>query len=721
MTHSGPLDSRLDGLLEVHLCRAVTDSYEVELRFDDLSSQGQNEPVRGLAAISPEELRQYQNQPQTYGEKLSAGLFQDEGIRSTFSRAKAAVGARNGRLRISLVIEPAAPQLHALAWELLIDPVTKARISTNEGTPFSRFLFGRDWTGIPLLRKTDLKVLIAVPDPSNLEDWGMTKVDVKGEIQRARGALEGVRVRVLEGPVTLTALIDGIAEGIDVLYLVCHGALLSPDKSSSVEDFEGGYGEGAEVAREQGIKLPVLYLERDETRQVGAVSGGRFARRLADLGRRPLPRLVVLASCESAGVEGDWTGQSAQASLAPRLARAGVPALVAMQGKVSVTTAEQFMKPFFSHLVDHGSIDQAVAAARGRVRDRPDYWMPALFLRLKDGRLWYEPSFTPGARVNFDSIGDEIAVGKFTPIVGWGLAERIYGSKAELSERLAAEKLVPLEPHRQGELALVSQYLQLTARSDANALRALKERMRAEVLERFKDRFEGDLNDALLSTVLNAAGKLQRTTETDPYRVVARLPATVFINASPDGLLTEALSEAGKTPLVRTAHWKFSPTSTEAEKLNPTEMNPLVLHVFGHFADPESLVLGEDDYLDYLMGVAQNQALISNVVKDAITNRALMFLGFNLTDWSFRVLFRIIMNLMAGAKNRQSRKPNVAVQVEPDGSLFSGAEEARYYLQKFYGPSNIEPYWGTSEDFLTELWPKVKAGLEKRNAEANAY
>src|SRR5438128_10440648 len=119
MTDSAPLNSRLDGLLEVHLYRAATNSYEVELRFDDLSSQGQNEPVRGPAAISPEELRQFQNQPQTYGEKLSAGLFQDQEIRSNFSSAKATVEARNGRLRISLVIEPVAPQLHSLAWELL--------------------------------------------------------------------------------------------------------------------------------------------------------------------------------------------------------------------------------------------------------------------------------------------------------------------------------------------------------------------------------------------------------------------------------------------------------------------------------------------------------------------------------------------------------------------------------------------------------------------------
>jgi len=714
------MNSQTDGLLEIHLYGVPAGSYEVELRFNDLASQGQNEPVRGSAAISPEELARYQNQPQAYGDKLSSGLFQDREVLSTFSSAKAAIEARGGCLRVSIVIEPGVPELQALAWELLTDPLTKACISYNQGTPFSRFLFGRDWTPIPLLRKNELKALIAVPDPSNLEDWGLTKVDAKTEIERARDALQAAHVTVLDGPVTLDSLVDGIGAGVDILYLVCHGALRSADDSTRADDFESGLGEDAGSAQEKALKIPVLYLERDD-KQVMAVSGGRFARKLADLGRRPLPRLAVLASCESAGAKGDWTGQSALASLAPRLARAGVPALVAMQGKVSVETSGQFMKAFFTELMEHGSIDQAAAAARGGVRDRPDCWMPALFLRLKDGRLWYEPSFTPGARVNFDSIADEIEARKFTPIVGWGLAEGIYGSKIELSERLAVEKRVPFEAHHQGELALVSQYLQLTARSDANALNALKERMRLDVLVRVKGRVPDDLSNFTLSAVLNAAGKLQRADENDPYRIVARLPATVFINASPDSLLIEALTEAGKTPTIRTPHWKFTQANTEPEKLNPTETNPLVLHVFGHFADPDSLVLGEDDYLDYLMGVAQNQALISNVVKEAVANRALMFLGFSLMDWSFRVLFRIIMNLMAGARNRQSRKPNVAVQVEPDGSLFSGTEEAKYYLQKFYGPSNIEVFWGTSEDFLAALWPKLKAGLESRKAEASAY
>jgi hypothetical protein len=709
---------QLDGLLEIHLCGVANNSYDVELRFNDLANQAQNAPVRGPTTISLAEAGSYRKEPRRYGQELSKRLFHDERIHSTFSSAKNIVLARNGRMRVSLVIEPPAAELHALGWELLADPDDQTCISTNEGTPFSRFLYGSDWTGIPLLRKCDLKALIVVPDPGNLEDFGLDPVNAQEEIQRARQALgENIAVTVFDGAATLDAMIDVIAQGFDILYLVCHGALRSPPKVPGF-DFESGFAEYGGTGEADNL-TPVLYLENAD-REVSVVSGVRLARRFADLGRRPLPRLVVLASCESAGAQDDWTGQAVQASLAPRLARAGVPALIAMQGKISVATSGKFMQPFFAQLVQHGCIDQAVAAARSRISDEADSWMPVLFLRLKDGRLWYEPSFTPGAKVNFDSISNEIAARKFTPIVGWGLAESIYGSKLDLSERLAVEKLVPLEAHRRGELALVSQYLQVTTKGEALALNAVKERMRREVLERFKGRFSEDLSEASLKQALDAAGCIQRTNENDPYRVVARLPASVFINAAADGLLEAALRHEGKNPLIRTPSWKSSLQSQEVEKLNPDEQNPLILHVFGHFADADSLVLGEDEYLDYLMGVAQNQALMSNAVKHALSNRALLFLGFNVTDWSFRVLFRIVMKLMAGAENRRSRMPNVAVQVEPDGSLFSGAEEARDYLEKFYGPSNIEPFWGTTEDFLVQLWPKVKVLLERRIA-ANGY
>ena len=59
-----------------------------------------------------------------------------------------------------------------------------------------------------------------------------------------------------------------------------------------------------------------------------------------------------------------------------------------MQGKISMETVKTAMPVFFSELLKDGQIDRAMAVARGRVRERTDSWMPALFLRLKGGRIW---------------------------------------------------------------------------------------------------------------------------------------------------------------------------------------------------------------------------------------------------------------------------------------------------------------------------------------------
>ena len=211
--------------------------------------------------------------------------------------------------------------------------------------------------------KTELKALIAVAALSENNEYQLAAVDGAGEIERARTNLKDVEVAVLGGsePLTLNGLLNGLRAGVDILYLVCHGALTG--------------------------KGPIVYLQ-DENGDAAVTSGAELADAIAGL-QQP-PRLVVLASCESARVK---DGTSAEAALAPRLAEAGVPAILAMQGKISMATVEQFMPRFFSELLKDGQIDRALAVARGEVRGNLDSWMPVLFLRLRGGRIWYVPGF----------------------------------------------------------------------------------------------------------------------------------------------------------------------------------------------------------------------------------------------------------------------------------------------------------------------------------------
>ncbi|NJL35128.1 MAG: CHAT domain-containing protein, partial [Chloroflexaceae bacterium] len=127
------------------------------------------------------------------------------------------------------------------------------------------------------------------------------------------------------------------------------------------------------------------------------VSGNELVERLNEL--PTLPRLVVLASCQSAGSGsvGRDTEQTL-AALGPRLAEAGIPAVLAMQGNVALLTLEHFMPAFFRELQRDGLVDRAMTAARSLVRDANDWWMPVLFMRLRSGRIWYVPGFSDEQR-----------------------------------------------------------------------------------------------------------------------------------------------------------------------------------------------------------------------------------------------------------------------------------------------------------------------------------
>jgi len=295
---------------------------------------------------------------------------------------------------VLVCIDPSAQELQALRWELLRHPQTGVALGTSERVLLSRFMASQDWRRIELRPRAQLRAVIAVSAPSDLAQHKLAAVDLDGEVARAQRALAGIEVTVLgeAQALTLDHLVDALRTGADIVYLVCHGILTAR--------FE-----------------PVLYLQ-SEAGTAARVKGAELALRLGEL---PVPpRLMVLASCESAGREDASASAAerptAQASLAPLLADAGVPAVLAMQGKISMETVRIALPRFFAELLQDGQIDRALAVARGAVRGRPDHWIPALFLRLKNGRLWSEPT-APGAPMPTTT---QAAI---TPVAGPGTLE----------------------------------------------------------------------------------------------------------------------------------------------------------------------------------------------------------------------------------------------------------------------------------------------------------
>ncbi len=87
--------------------------------------------------------------------------------------------------------------------------------------------------------------------------------------------------------------------------------------------------------------------------------------------------------------------------------------------------------------------------------------MLVLYLRIKGGRIWYEPGFADAEDEfkKWRSITGSVRQGTFVPIVGLDVGERICGTTRELAERLAHMHDFPLAPQQRPDLAMVTQYL----------------------------------------------------------------------------------------------------------------------------------------------------------------------------------------------------------------------------------------------------------------------
>jgi len=683
--------------LEIGLHRWDAEAWTIELRFNDPESDGFDSSATTTELVDFQRLRELFADDEAYGVVLGEALLADPAIRERFARARAIAHNRGQPLRIRLFIGPGAPELHQLRWETLREGEGHVRLLTNEHLYFSRFLSSLEGVSVPFRPRADLRALIVIANPTDIADYGFTPLDTEAELHRARAAMGDIECTELpgRGRATLGRIADHLRDGDDILFLVCHGAA------------RGGEAQ--------------LWLE-DDTGRTRRVSAGELSDRIRGLSRRP--RLVVLASCQSAGDGAEPRSEDggALAGLGPRLARAGVPAVIAMQGNITKRTVDDFLPKFFQQLQVDGQIDRACTVARAAVCDlgRPDWWMPVLFLALKSGRIWYEPGFEKQAgsgaseseMEKWPTLLTSIRRGRCTPVLGPRLAESYLGSRQEVARRWASLYRYPMAPFERENLPQVAQYL--AVHQDPEFVRSeLEEHMRRDMLQLYGDNLPQEVRSEPLDKLFLAEGKRRRDRDPcEPHRVLAELPFPVYVTAAWNDMLRDALVDAGKKPEVELCRYNDDlelppPTYDDAEpEYVPSVERPLVYHLYGRFAHPESLVLTEDDYFDFLIGVTRNNDLIPPFVRSALTNRALLFLGFRLDEWDFRVLYRSLMSQEGRFLRRNFT--HVAVQIDPEEGQMTDPEGARRYLSSYFQDARITLYWGSPETFAREL--KARAG-----------
>lgn len=675
--------------LEIFIHEKAEEGYSVQVCFRDPDSDVDNRAEARGVSFDFAALRQDEGAPQEYGRRLGEGLFEQQTLRSGYDQARAAAQSTDRPLRLRLSISASLPELHQIHWETLIDPGSDECLAIDQNILFSRHLSSFDMRPVRLRANSRLRALVVVASPANVSQYkpggrALAEIDVDGEVARARAGLGEIPVTLLPSDgqratlENLTALLRD--EAHDILYLVCHGAFID------------------------GVTR--LWLENDDGEAV-VTAGSDLVRSLRAL--RRLPRLVVLGSCQSAGAgeESRNDDDGVLAALGPRLAEAGVPAVIAMQGNIMMNTVAQFMPEFFRQLQHDGQIDRAMAVARGKVRGRSDWWMPVLFMRLVSGRLWYERGFADEKEgyQRWPALVNQIRAHRCTPILGPGLVEPLIGSPRDLARHWAETYHFPLSARFSEDLPHVAQYLQTVQDWSFPRDELIRYASRG-LLDRWPELGRGHAepgepsHDMLLRLLSAARAVLQQQAAIEAHQALAELPFPIYITTNYDNLLPDALRQAGKEPHTDVCDWKDA--MEPPVDFSPTVERPLVYHLFGHLNDPDSIVLTEDDYFDYLIGYTRlNSRPKPSAVLPTLTNRALMFLGFRLSDWNFRVFFRSLMG--KEGRRLRGRYKHVAVQIDPEEGLRTDSARARQYLERYFEDADINIYWGSVEDFVQEL------------------
>jgi len=273
--------------------------------------------------------------------------------------------------------------------------------------------------------------------------------------------------------------------------------------------------------------------------------------------------------------------------------------------------------------------------------------------------------------------------GKCTPFLGAGTCHGLLPLGGEVARKWAAEYKYPFPDS--SDLVKVAQYVALNHDSMVP---------KEEILKILAE--EGKAPDF--------KNPLQ------PHRALADLPLPIYLTTNYDNLMTEALQYRRRDPKREICRWnklveKCPSVFKGKSKFQPTVANPVVFHLHGHSEFPESLVLTEDDYMDFLVNLSR-PALMPPAIQAALEKTTLLFLGYRMADWSFRVLMRGISRLMEPSMRRM----NVAVMLPPaedevssSDSAETSQQKAQDYLDKYYDNLGIQVYWGTVSEFFADL------------------
>ena len=282
---------------------------------------------------------------------------------------------------------------------------------------------------------------------------------------------------------------------------------------------------------------------------------------------------------------------------------------------------------------------------------------------------------------SWQEIIGAIEADECTPFIGAGASAARFQVGGQLAANLAKQHEYPFDDN--DDLASVAQF--------AAIHRVATPLLKRQVAGMFCDTSPPDFRD-----------------QDDPHGVLADLPLSVYITTNYDDLMCQALKSRSRQPLRAVCPWYTQDSAKLLEARRPFKQPgrvrphaPIVYHLHGHHEAAESLVLTEDDYIEFLVQASKNKNLLPAAVREALSSRMLLFIGYGLHDWTFRVLFRGLLAVQPS----YAQYSHLSVQLPPVNNGLSDDEQdqVKEYLTDYFSRQKIFVFWGSAKDFAKQL------------------
>jgi hypothetical protein len=402
-------------------------------------------------------------------------------------------------------------------------------------------------------------------------------------------------------------------------------------------------------------------------------------------------------------------------SLAFELANAGVPIVIATAGTISNADWDSVLRILLEDLWNYDYIDAAVLRARIEARRRG--FSLIVYVRVKSGRLWYEPGFSDLVGNKIDSqtavakIATAFARSETAPVacIGPSFSEVLAVSRNSVARTLAQKYAFSLSERDRGDLGLVAEYIQMSvpaARADGASKRehvsAFVEEMRRHILEDpeiFPPAVSAQLADAPIAEVVAKA--TMHSAVASEFELLGRLKCRLYLTVYFHDLIERAIVAANRgctsTRFVSTSQGQSERVAT------PNLSAPAVYHCFGDFGHPDELLISHSDYFDLLAEHVSRSQGSTQMVASLLASSSLLIMGFSPSSFELRLLLSIIKRYQGIALS--GRNVHVAVQIDPEDDHIVDNDRVKGYLRGMLSPlgDEIYIYWGSPRSFLNLL------------------